>query len=104
MKRFVEVTTNPVHSEYQDESEPGTEFPFHPWLASKIREKLGREDLRLRLSEISCEEVACPVMETRIEVVDTTSGKTTTLLRFGRKKEQINKLDLQLSFQKMQIL
>ncbi|EIE01124.1 hypothetical protein LEP1GSC185_3694 [Leptospira licerasiae serovar Varillal str. VAR 010] len=43
-------------------------------------------------------------METRIEVIDTTSGKITSLLRFGRKKEQINKLDLQLSLQKMQIL
>ncbi|TGL58837.1 hypothetical protein [Leptospira sarikeiensis] len=100
MKSFVEVTTNPIHPEYKDVSTPGTEFPFHPWLASKVREKLGREDLRLQLSEISCEEPSCPVTETRIEVIDTNSGKTVSFLRFGRKKEQINKLDLELSLRK----
>ncbi|TGK01922.1 hypothetical protein EHQ53_14365 [Leptospira langatensis] len=100
MKPFVEVTTGPghvAHSEYSYELAPGAEFAFHPWLASKIREKIGREDLWLKVREISCDEVSCPVTETQIDVIDQ-SANSVLLLRFGRKKEQINKLDLQLAF------
>ncbi|TGK03913.1 hypothetical protein EHO59_10320 [Leptospira semungkisensis] len=101
MKSFVKVTTNSghlAHAEYTHELAPGGEFAFHPWLASKIREKAGRHDIWLKVREISCDEVSCPVTETQIDVFDPSSNTSLFFLRFGRKKEQINKLDLQLAF------
>ncbi len=106
MGTFVEDTTISAHSSHSEEQwvlAPGAEFSFHPWLASKVRETLGRQDLFLRLKETRCDDVSCPVTETQIEVLGPDSKQPLYLLRFGRKKEQINKLDFHLSLERKKI-
>lgn len=107
MGHLVEGTTFSIHdshSEYESLVNPGEEFEFHPWLASRIRDRIGMPDSILRLQEISCDEVSCPVTETRVEVLRGQTLEPLYLFRFGRRKEQISKLDFQLSFERQKKL
>lgn len=91
------------HVEFREVCEPGSEFSFHPWLASEIRKRLGDVGASLRVQEYSCEDSSCPVNETWIEVYDPDLRRHLKTIRFSRKKNLINKLDVSLSFKKQGI-
>lgn len=75
------------------------EFSFHPYLASTLRNKfsLNANDV-LVVYEKSCENSDCPLVETTVEFTKEKNYR----VRFPRKKEQINKIDL--SFMKLEDL
>lgn len=98
----VEVPTQilKTHSEFSEVCDPDSEFSFHPWLASEIRKRIGGSVAFLKASEWACEDNACPVNETWIEVFTEDRGKLLKTIRISRKKHLISKLDLKLSFEK----
>lgn len=75
------------------------EFSFHPYLASALRKKfsLSINDV-LVVYEKTCQTSDCPLVETIVEFTKEKKYR----VRFPRKKEHINKLDL--SFVKLEEL
>ncbi|PJZ70927.1 hypothetical protein CH373_07040 [Leptospira perolatii] len=76
---------------------PGSEFSFHPWLASALRQKFEMPDSILRVREESCVDLSCPINETWVEIFPTSLSESVMTIRFSRKKEFISKIDFRLS-------
>ncbi|TGK09090.1 hypothetical protein EHO60_12590 [Leptospira fletcheri] len=91
------------HDEFTEVCGPGSEFSFHPWLASEIRKRIAEHETSLQVREYSCEDSSCPVNETWIEVYDRDLRRHLKTIRISRKKNLISKLDVSLSFQKQGI-
>lgn len=80
------------HRTILSEVSEGVEFSFHPFLASFIRQKfsLSVNDI-LTVYEKTCESSDCPIQETIVEFI---KEEKKYKVRFPRKKELINKMDL----------
>ncbi|MCH1913888.1 hypothetical protein L9Z41_18905 [Leptospira noguchii] len=93
----------PVYSETRKSTE---EFSFHPMLISWLRTSLkfqGNEILKI--IEIGCTDRSCPVIETCLEIYHTDqSAKPECVIRFGRAKHLISKMDLAFSLKKQGIV
>lgn len=93
----------PVFSETRKANE---EFSFHPTLISWLQGPLHLEGNEiLKLTEIGCTDNTCPVIETCLEVFDSTENPDPrTMIRFGRAKHLISKMDLVFSLKKQGIV
>ncbi|WP_078128631.1 hypothetical protein [Leptospira alexanderi] len=93
----------PVYSEIRNATE---EFSFHPTLISWLKGPLelkGNEILKL--TEIGCTDHSCPVIETCLEVFySEQDSEPKRMIRFGRAKHLINKMDLIFSLKKQGII
>ncbi|MDI7225442.1 hypothetical protein [Leptospira santarosai] len=87
----------PIYSETRNASE---EFSFHPTLISWLKVFLGLEGNEiLKLTEIGCRDHSCPVIETCLEIFDS-KQESKRVIRFGRAKHLISKMDLTFSLKK----
>lgn len=93
----------PVYSETRNATE---EFSFHPTLISWLKDPLelsGKEVLKL--TEIGCTDNSCPVIETCLEVfASKEDALPKRMIRFGRAKHLISKMDLAFSLKKQGII
>ncbi|RHX78730.1 hypothetical protein [Leptospira yasudae] len=93
----------PVYSETRNASE---EFSFHPTLISWLKEPLGLTGNEiLKLTEIGCTDHSCPVIETCLEIFSNKQNSAPErMIRFGRAKHLISKMDLAFSLKKQGII
>ncbi|AAN51668.1 hypothetical protein RBB68_18000 [Leptospira interrogans] len=94
----------PVYSEIRKATE---EFSFHPMLMSWLRASLelqGNETLKI--TEIGCTDRSCPVIETCLEIyhINQSTEPKRMMIRFGRAKHLISKMDLVFSLKKQGIV
>ncbi|EMS83325.1 hypothetical protein [Leptospira noguchii] len=91
----------PVYSETRKSTE---EFSFHPMLISWLRTSLELQGNEiLKIIETGCTDRSCPVIETCLEIYHTDQN-TKYMIRFGRAKHLISKMDLAFSLKKQGIV